>query len=390
MQAISTHKFAGRAASLLTAFVLLGAAPDYRSAARGLDAVILQKYAYLEKLPGRTLPRSGKLDAERDRVADRTSLLRYAEHRVASLADHHAITGSSFSDDWAIVPTYADLWIVKRGGAYVIDAVRADSPSAAAGIKRGDRLASIGGTETASAVAAFWSDLGLTGTQRRDAYAARVLAAGRRDRDRELGIQGNGGAVRTVALPSLYRNAPEEPALSVSVSHGETSLRFNNSLGDDATISSFDTAMSTIPPANRLILDLRNTPSGGNTVVARAIMGWFVDRARNYQVHNRPEEERSTGIPHQWVEQVLPRPGKHRDQLPNVLVGRWTGSMGEGLAIGFAALGASVRGDAMAGLNGSVEDIALGDTGITVKLPTERLMTVWGLPREDFVPEAMR
>ena len=61
--------------------------------------------------------------------------------------------------------------------------------------------------------------------------------------------------------------------------------------------------------------------------------------------------------------------------------------MGEGLAIGFAALGAHVQGDRMAGLNGSVEDIALGDTGVVIKLPTERLMTVTGLPREDFLPE---
>ena len=136
------------------------------------------------------------------------------------------------------------------------------------------------------------------------------------------------------------------------------------------------------------MLDLRDTPSGGNATVARAIMGWFVDRARGYQVHYRPEEERATGIPHQWVEEVLPRAGKFRSRLPQVLVGRWTGSMGEGIAIGFAAFGAKVKGGPMAGLNGSVEDIALGDTGIAVKIPTERLMTVTGLPREDFLPVA--
>jgi hypothetical protein len=37
-----------------------------------------------------------------------------------------------------------------------------------------------------------------------------------------------------------------------------------------------------------------------------------------------------------------------------------------------------------------VEDIELGDTGVTIKLPTERLMTVTGQPREDFVPEPVR
>jgi hypothetical protein len=49
--------------------------------------------------------------------------------------------------------------------------------------------------------------------------------------------------------------------------------------------------------------------------------------------------------------------------------------MGEGLAIGFASMRAEVRGDPMAELNGSVEDIKIGETDMCVKLPTERLMT---------------
>jgi carboxyl-terminal processing protease len=163
-------------------------------------------------------------------------------------------------------------------------------------------------------------------------------------------------------------------------------VRVNNSLGDFATIAAFDAAMRDIPRAVPLVLDLRNTPSGGNTTVARGILGWFVDRPEPYQIHNRPSEERRTGIARQWTEQVLPREGKLRSELPLVLVGRWTGSMGEGIAIGFAALGADIQGDRMAGLNGSVEDLQVGETDLLIKLPTERLMTVDGLPREDFVP----
>ena len=60
--------------------------------------------------------------------------------------------------------------------------------------------------------------------------------------------------------------------------------------------------------------------------------------------------------------------------------------MGEGLAVGFAALGATVEGGPMAGLNGSVEDLPLGDTDLTIKLPTERVLTVAGQPRETFRP----
>ena len=64
--------------------------------------------------------------------------------------------------------------------------------------------------------------------------------------------------------------------------------------------------------------------------------------------------------------------------------------MGEGLAIGFDALGARVQGSRMAGLNGSVEDIDVGKSGLTIKLPTERLMTIDYQPREEFVPKPLR
>lgn len=136
----------------------------------------------------------------------------------------------------------------------------------------------------------------------------------------------------------------------------------------------------------RIEIDLTDTPSGGNTDVARAIMGWFVKRPTAYQVHNLPREARRNGIGRQWVEQVLPRAGKFHAGPVTVSVGRWTGSMGEGLAIGFDAIGARVVGGRMAGLLGAIYDYRLETSGLVIKLPTERLTAVDGTPREEFVP----
>jgi len=148
--------------------------------------------------------------------------------------------------------------------------------------------------------------------------------------------------------------------------------------------------MAALPAKAPVVIDLTDTPSGGNTSVARAILSWFVDRPRSYQVHQLPAEERETGIARQWVEQVLPRRGKWHPTLPVVRVGRWTGSMGEGVAIGFAALGGHVGGTRMAQLKGAVYDFALPSSGLGVKLPAERLYTVGGVPREDYVPAVIR
>ena len=385
-------RFRNVALAIVGLAMLVGAkdTPDYRSAAQSLETMIRDHYAYPEKLPEGRLPQSAELDRERDEVKDSKTLLRYAEDRITTLADHHAITGRSFSDSWAVIPTYADLWIVRQGNSFIVDAVRDDSPAAAAGIRAGDSLVSIDGAAVTQAIEIFWSRLGLSVTSRRADYAARVLAAGRRDRSRKLSFKKPDGTVRDVTLPSLYRDASDRPVVSVAAASGKTTIRFNNSLGDSTTIAAFDQAIAGVPLTGALVLDLRDTPSGGNTTVARAIMGWFVDRARSYQIHNRPDEERETGIARQWVEQVMPRRGKYRSRLPTILVGRWTGSMGEGLAIGFAAIGADIVGGPMAELNGSVEDFTLGKTDLIVKIPTERLMTVTGAPRENFRPEPPR
>ena len=365
------------------------ASVDHAGDAQALDRIIVQNYAYEDHWPGGVLPDSPALAAERAAVHDGKSLLHYAEHRIASLADHHAITGSSFKDSWAVVPTYSDMWIERRGRDYVITSVRDGSPAQSAGIRPGDVLAGVEAVPTAQAVEAFWRELGLGLTDERADYAARVLAAGRRDRPRNLTIRSANGT-RSVELPNLYGKAADRPPVSVTRTASGTIIRFNNSLGDQSTIAAFDAAMGALPPKVPLTIDLRDTPSGGNTSVARAIMGWFVDRPRSYQVHRLPSEERETGVPRQWIEQVLPRSGKHHAVRPLVQVGRWTGSMGEGLAIGFAALGARVEGTPMAQLKGAVYDFNLPSSGLTVKLPAERLYTVDGLPREKFIPKPMR
>ncbi len=375
--------------ALVAAPVLVGAAtPDYAGDAAALDRIIVENYAYPERLgPDGRVPDSPQLAAQRAAVHDSDSLLRYAENRIASLADHHAITGSAFDDSWALVPSYADLWIVERDGAYRVDAVRPDTPAARAGVVAGDRLVAVDDVPIDRAIAAFWQSVGVArGGAEARSYAARVLAAGRRDRPRRLTFAGRGGT-RELTLATLYADAPPRPPLRVITdADGGVTIRINNALGDQATIAAFDRAVAAIPASARLTIDLTDTPGGGNTSVARAMIGWFVTAPTGYQVHRYPAEERETGIPRQWIEQVLPRAGKSRPKPVAIRVGRWTGSMGEGIAIAFAAIGVPVCGDRMAGLLGAVYDFALPASGLVFKLPAERLYAIDGRPREDFVP----
>ena len=200
--------------SCLAAFVLIAAAaaqagapdpaPDaaaFRADALSLEPLVDAHYAYLDRFPGGRMPMTARLRAEAEAVTDRPSLLLYAERALLMLADHHAITGSAFADSWAIVPSYADLWVEPRGGRFLIDAVRDGSPAAAAGIRAGDGLLAVGGVPTGRAVAAFWTDLGASPRPEAAGFAARILAAGRRDRQRSLTIRVRGGASGSTFFP---------------------------------------------------------------------------------------------------------------------------------------------------------------------------------------------
>lgn len=71
-----------------------------------------------------------------------------------------------------------------------------------------------------------------------------------------------------------------------------------------------------------------------------------------------------------------------------IMAGHWTGSMGEGMTIGFDAMKrAKITGTKMAGLVGAINTYTLKNTKIGFHIPTEKLYHVNGTPREDFVPE---
>src|SRR4051812_36472828 len=161
-------------------------ADDYRADARSIEPLIERVYAYPERLPGGVYHLTDRLRAEADRVGDERALLHFAERAMLLLADHHAITGASFRDSWGLVPSYADLWIERRAGGFAVDSVRPGSPAARAGIRPGDRLIGVGGVPIVEAVAAFWADLGAPPAVMDAAFAARVLAAGRRNAPRRL------------------------------------------------------------------------------------------------------------------------------------------------------------------------------------------------------------
>jgi carboxyl-terminal processing protease len=164
-------------------------------------------------------------------------------------------------------------------------------------------------------------------------------------------------------------------------------LRINNSLGNDNLVSEFDKTLNQLSNTKGLIIDLRNTIFGGDSYEARGIMSRFIKEPKPYQKHafiakseNNPDIERS------WVEYVSPRLEQYEKPVI-ILVGRWTGSMGEGLAIGFEGMErAEIVGSEMRRLAGEVYDFGFKNQRYGYKLSTAKLYHVNGIMREKYIP----
>ncbi|MCH2056745.1 MAG: S41 family peptidase [Thalassotalea sp.] len=178
--------------------------------------------------------------------------------------------------------------------------------------------------------------------------------------------------------------AKQAPVLSYKNIEKVGYIRFNNSLGNSETVTAFKEAIENLVDTQALIVDLRNIPSGGNTSVAEPILGHFVKQKTAYQLYQL--QENGVMFQEAQMQQAFAKPNTPFYSKPFViLVGRWTGSIGEGMMIGFDALGArAIIGAPVADLLGGIKSINLDESNSTLYLGFERLFHVNGTYREDF------
>ncbi|MEM6296009.1 MAG: S41 family peptidase [Myxococcota bacterium] len=335
-----------------------------------LCEVIRARYVYAERSVG-SWPACEATFTARIRAADTPiAFLHVLEDVVATLQDHHAGLSTHGEGSPVPVPTLADLWLETVGSDVVVTSVRPGSSAEDAGVRAGAVVRAIDGVP----VEQFASDA-----------AMRVAAAGAR-----------GQASRTLTLDADVAMeafaSPERDGLVSARKEGSVGvLRINNALGDGDLVPAFDAALAGLGEVSGLILDLRDTPSGGNTDVAEPILGRFVDAEVPYQRLGWKTQTGGVRAPRSMIALIVPRTDRPTYRGPLVvLVSRWTGSMGEGMAVGLAgAKRATVVGTRMAGLAGAVESHTLPHSGMSVQFPVGTIHTLDGTPRESWEPQVL-
>lgn len=99
-----------------------------------------------------------------------------------------------------------------------------------------------------------------------------------------------------------------------------------------------------------------------------------------------PYDTRVLGPTRKFMEFVAPFGLRYSGKV-YVAGGRWTGSMGEGMMIGFDAIGATTLGSDLAHLLGALSNETIAGSAAKVDIGTEQLFTVTGVPREAYHPQ---
>lgn len=346
---------------------------------RGFDADV-----YLDKV--------GAIVSE---ATDREEFRRRLHRATFAFTDPHLGFGPRDAADFNTIPSASDLQIGYEDGRYFILDVRAGSAALAAGLRTGWDVIAVDGLPIAQHVSAVFADLVDQPSDAQQAYAATLVANGRREGVRQIDVQGPDAAMRSITLANprlLAKDVMDSPVVEtrrVTTLDGSNVaiLRINNRLGDNGLITAFDAVMAAVTDADGIILDLRNTPSGGNAEVGRSIMGHFTAEVQPFQIHEVPSLDREFTVPRRFIEQVHPRAPLFDPARTVVLGGYWTGSMGEGIVIGMDALGVQTITSDMGDLLGGMSNFSFDDNKITLSIPTETLFHVDGTPREDFVAD---
>ncbi|MDP5103636.1 MAG: S41 family peptidase [Erythrobacter sp.] len=357
------------------------------------ETLLRGAYAYIERDDldvDAQLDRSQALAEQAENAED---FRRVIQQTALTFMDPHLIVGPFTDDDYAIIMTAADMDVAFVDGRAVVGDVRRVSPAFDAGIRSGDEMLAIDGSAPIDAAQLPFGEVLPDPTAAQLDYGVTLAANGKRGSGRVLKVRKGTGAVREVELVSTRtyaRSLSDRSPIAVEFvgAEGDVAvIRILNSLGNNDTITAFDAAMVLAAEARAVILDMRETPSGGNTEVARSIIGHFTTQVRPYQMHVIPVYEREFSVPRQFVEYVHPREPYFGGPV-YVLHGRWTGSMGEGIVIGMdSATDAVTVGSNMGDLLGGLWNRDLPSSGARVDLAGEALFHVDGTPREDYVAQ---
>lgn len=326
---------------------------------------------------------------ELQKVHLKRDVLKILERLTYELYDDHINLNANLPESYRIVPSGLLIWAEWIEDEVIISEIKRPFPIDNILLKEGMKILAINGKDVKEATDIFWGDSLLNHIPEARNWAIRKMIAGKFNEPVRLSLTDRGEIIDILINYDFKKHKDEQLAIKQILEDSIGYIRINNSLGEYKLIGIFDSLLNSLKHTKGLIIDLRDTPSGGNTTVAKGILGRFVDNEYTYQKYLYPNDLSQYKIKTGSFDIVFPRGEFKYDKPLVILTGHWTGSMGEGLAIGFDAIkGGVVIGTKSSGLLGSVDDFTIPNLKINISFPTQKTFHVNGTPRESFIPSS--
>ena len=272
-------------------------------------------------------------------------------------------------------PLY-DVLAERAGGDVRIAAVQEDSSAADAGVRIGDVVVGVDGAPIERVIADLMPRCLTRPDPEADRYAINVAVAGHTAQPRQMRLRGSDGVERDVALPLKRR--PDAPDIESRRLDGDLGYIRIRTFANEGAVAAFDLALNLLGTTRGIVIDVRGN-GGGDTAVARPMMGRFITETRPY-AHMRRRNVR--GLSQPWIETVDPRGPFTYDGKVVVLTDHWSGSLAEGFPMGMRAVaGARIVGTRMMGLGAAVFSLRLDRTGVGAQYSAEPVYDVNDQPR---------
>ena len=358
----------------------------YRSDFNELWKTINDNYAYLNQQKIDWQKVKDIYSALADTIKSDNSFISFLETVLNELHNGHNSLSTNLPTSNRLVPSGMDMYVEKMYGKYFITDIRKNFGAEQCGLTSGMQILKFNDESIDEQVEKFLPEYTNIYNHQMYQYAIDMLFAGTHNKPRKITAMLNG--VKKDYFPDDFKISDDKKLIEYKILNDNIGyIKVNNSLYNFDLINKFDSILDSFIMLKGIILDVSETPSGGNTTVARAIMGRFIDSKLPYQTHEADEPGYDTK--QVWNEYVIPRKKIYKGKVV-LMVGHWTGSMGEGIAIGFDAMKrVTVVGTKMAGLLGAIDGFKLTRTKIGFQISTERLYHINGTPRENYVPEIL-
>ena len=303
-------------------------------------------------------------------IVAKSEFVALLETVLEELYDDHIHLNTHTASSPNIVPSRTDIRAEWKDGKAIITGIRPGFPADAAGLCPGMEILSFNGMPIEDAIRKRMGRSFVQINDEIESWTLRKVLAGYRNQTRTIDVRHQHETRRMSIPPDQFDIAYESQHRSRLdfriLDHRIGYMVINGSLADTGLLELFDSAHDDLSETDGLILDLRRV-GGGNTRIVEGIIGRLIDGERVYQ-RTVPRN----GDP--FLSRVKPR-GEWQYKRPVViLVNRWTGSAGEGLAISLDAINrATVVGTKTAGLEGSVYTMRMPHTGIGFQCTRQKI-----------------